>query len=90
MPRAWDPPPRTWVNRIFTSKSGELALELGKDLGIFCCCLISALALEDPEAFRETQPISTPTPHLLMVGSRTLQREFWVGGMSHCAFDSLL
>lgn len=27
-------PSPTWANRMSTSKSGELALELGKDLGI--------------------------------------------------------
>lgn len=62
MPRAWDSPSPTWVDGIFMSKSGELALELEKDLGISRYCLILALALEDPKTFREMQPIPHP-PH---------------------------
>lgn len=63
MPRAWDSPSPTWVDGIFMSKSGELALELEKDLGISRYCLILALALEDPKTFREMQPIPHPHPH---------------------------
>ena len=44
------------------SKSGELALGLEKDLGIFRYCLILALALEDPKTFREMQPVPSNFP----------------------------
>ena len=62
MPRAWDSPSPTWADGIFMSKSGELALGLEIDLGIFRYCLILALALEDPKTFREMQPVPSP-PH---------------------------
>ena len=73
------------------SKSGELALELEKDLGISRDCLILALALEDPKTFREMQPIPHPPPHLLMVGSwGPLERVWGWEAVTVYLFDSLL
>ena len=52
------------------SKSGELALGLEKDLGIFRYCLILALALEDPKTFREMQPVPSPPPAFRLASYR--------------------